>query len=496
MSRNQDTGCTAPGAGYDWSNRFLIAGAAGILFLTLYPFEFLSRPKMIEDVSPFLLGKGWKSSGALNIFLNILLFIPLGFALGTKFKRKGKSWKSVLLYTWLAGASLSYAIEFVQLYIPARDSGWEDVLTNSTGAAVGCIASLFLASWLFRVLSDWEKGLKVWLGPRRIAVILLVYFAAWFVVSIALQRKTQLNNWSTDCFLVIGNDATGRHPWKGEVWRLEIWDHALSKDVAEKLPRADLLVRFDFSVTPPSQDNAQLVIPFSLARNTTAQLPEDFKQAHERPWGASKAPVTELVNNLKRTNQFSIRVVLRPAGVGNPNGSIISISDPSGLSDLYLRQENADLVFRFRSPVCVRRPGLAWKISNLLATNRVRDILFSFDGSDTRLYVDGKKLQNYSMGPGTALASLFRRVKQAELNGYRDVYYAIVFFPAGGFLGIALTRPFWRQFALSSLLVFAALLAPFLLEWILMYTDGRSFSMNNLVLSASMAIMGILWMST
>jgi VanZ family protein len=493
---------TATGAGSDWSNRFLLAGVAGILFLTLYPFEFLSHPRFIGDASPFLLGKDGKGSGRLDIFLNILLFIPFGFALGRKLRSRGKSWRSVLFYTWLAGALLSYGIELVQLYIPARDSGWEDVFTNSTGSAVGCITSSLLATWLFKVLSEWEQSFKVWLSPRRIGVTLLVYFAAWFVASIALEKETRLDDWSTDCFLVIGNDATGRHPWKGEVSRLEVWDHALPKDVAQNLtggdelaPADDPLVRLDLSATPPGQAKARLVIPFSLVPDAATQATGNLGQADEFHWGISTGPVAELVNNLKLSNQFSIRVVLRPAEVGNPSGRIVSISQPSGLSDVYLRQENANLVFWFRNPLSVRRPALAWNISNLLTVNRTRDILFSYDGSDIRLYVDGKKFQDHSMGPGAALASFFRHIEQTELNGYTDVYYAAVFFPAGGLLGIALTRPFWHQFQLSAFLVFTALLSPLLLDWILMRTDGRSFSMSNVALSACMTIMGILWIN-
>ena len=503
MKRNHETESTAIGAGSDWSNRFLLAGAVGILFLTLYPFEFLSHPRFIGDPSPFLLGKDGKGSGRLDIFLNILLFIPFGFALGTKLRSRGKSWRSALLYTWLAGALLSYGIELVQLYIPARDSGWEDVFTNSAGSAVGCIASSLLATWLFRVLSEWEKSFEGWLSPRRIGVTLLVYFAAWFVASIALEKETRLDDWSTDCFLVIGNDATGRQPWKGEVSRLEVWDHALPNDVAQNLTggdepasAGDPLVRFDPSATPPGEAKARLVIPLLLAPDAARQVTGNLGQADEPHSGISAGPVAELVNNLKLTNHFSIRVVLRPpAEVGNPSGSIVSISQPSGLSDVYLRQENANLVFWFRNPLSVRRPALAWNISNLLTVNRTRDILFSYDGSDIRLYVDGKKFQDHSMGPGAALASFFRHIKQTELNGYTDLYYAAVFFPAGGLLGIALTRPFWRQFQLSALLVFTALLSPLLLDWILMRTDRRSFSMNNVALSACMTIMGILWIN-
>src|ERR1700747_1942243 len=117
-----------------WSNRILSLAVAGILFLTLYPFRF-SKPPL--NGSPFLLVSGGKTNGSLNAFLNILLFVPFGFGLSQKLRHKGKSWVTILPLTILAGAFFSYCIELMQIYIPTRDSGWEDMFTNTTGTVFG-----------------------------------------------------------------------------------------------------------------------------------------------------------------------------------------------------------------------------------------------------------------------------------------------------------------------------------------------------------------------
>ena len=115
------------------SNRILALSVAGILFLTLYPFLFSLHPNPSLNGSPFLIVSGVKSGGTLNAFLNISLFVPFGFGLSQKLREKGKSRAAIPLLTMAAGAFLSYCIEFVQIYIPTRDSGWEDVFTNIMG---------------------------------------------------------------------------------------------------------------------------------------------------------------------------------------------------------------------------------------------------------------------------------------------------------------------------------------------------------------------------
>jgi glycopeptide antibiotics resistance protein len=104
-----------------WSNPILIAAITGIRFLTLYPFRFSLHTPLPESASPFLLGRGVKQVGSWDAFLNVLLFVPLGFGLTLKLRTWGISRRSSLGLALLTGALPSYAIEFTQLYIPQRD---------------------------------------------------------------------------------------------------------------------------------------------------------------------------------------------------------------------------------------------------------------------------------------------------------------------------------------------------------------------------------------
>lgn len=495
MARNQDSESGSSVKNYSWSIRLLTLAAAGILFLTMYPFE-MGHAKWHGHRPVLLLGHGGKSGGAVDIALNILLFIPFGFGLGSKLLRS-KSWKTALVYTTLAGTLFSYGIELAQLYIPARDSGWNDVVTNTAGSLLGFLIASLIASRLFGMFSGWQRNLQVWLAPRRLLCVLLVYFAIWFAGSALLEREVGLGNWRTDCFLTFQNDATGRHPWGGKLLQVQIWNRGLSNSTAETLTSTaqagsagDPLVNIDFARNTAAQEPVSQAHPLSSSSDEDAGYPSHL----EAMAGASSAPADNLVNSIKQANQFSIRAVLDPAIWPRTDGRIISLSEATGISDFYVNQEADSLVFWFRTPLTARHRALSWKISKALRTDGTRVVLFSYDGSAISCYIDGTRIESHPWGAGTALASHFRRyLKQAELKGYRDIYYALVFFPAGALLGIFPAR-FARQAGVFASLVLTMLIAPVFLEWVLIVVSKGPFSGGNVALSVIPAVLGLLWM--
>ena len=69
---------------------------------------------------------------------NIVGFLPLGFVLCGFFSLSRSRVQAILIST-LCGGFLSFSIEFLQYYIPRRDSGWTDVVTNTTGTLLGAL---------------------------------------------------------------------------------------------------------------------------------------------------------------------------------------------------------------------------------------------------------------------------------------------------------------------------------------------------------------------
>lgn len=469
---------------YSWSNRFLILAVAGILFLTMYPFE-ISHAKPSWHGLPFLLGRDTKAGGPLDIVLNILLFMPYGFAIGAKFLRRGTPRRTILIYTGLAGALFSYAIEFTQLYVPFRDSGWEDVLTNTTGAFLGCIVAFFFADWVFRRLSNVQRDAQAWATPRRLATALLIYLGVWFVVSTFLIQKISLEDWRSDCFLVFGNNPEGLRPWRGKVLQVQIWNRALSKGIAEQLTS---------SARTPQMDDPLVNLDFGGQDSSNGANTEPQTASRAVTIAASPTLSNYVIDNVKQSNQFSIRAVLLP-GLAT-NGWIVSLSQKSGFADFYMGQQDDDVVFWFRSPVTARWRNMYWKIPNALSDSGVRRVMFSYDGSSLRSYMDGKTIETRALGVQTALASCVRHLKINELTGYRDIYYALLFFPVGTLLGLVVTAPMWRRADRLAAVALWALLPAVILEWILMRATRAPFSIENAVLAVAYTLLGFLWINS
>jgi len=487
-----------------WSNRILLLGLAGILFLTLYPFRF-NFHVLPNSASPLLLGKSLKRVSVVDALLNILLFVPLGFGLAEKLRERGKSARSVLLGALAVGALLSYTIEFLQLYIPERDSGWEDVFTNGSGSLVGAAFYLLTGDYFVRVFNSTQQSLAAHFTTRRLAIGLTTYFIFWFGLAALLQTQTRLSNWKLDAMLVLGNDGSGSEPWRGQIQALQIWDRAVQADDASStIPHGIAqsmapLVDYDFSTPLDVSTESKFVPNLTWVPHAPAEtaarggLSLDGNQ-----WVSTKADVVNLIESLRKTNQFALHVICTPAdaaGAADAYGRIVSISDSTGTADITLRQEDANLVFWFRTPLAAKHAQLAWYVPGVFSDHRQRDILYSYDGSKLLLTLDGKRPRlNYRLGPGTQLARIVRNVKPSELAGYNYIFYALVFFVVGAIFGLVrLQVSTATNRRIFTTMVMVLLSSAFLLEFILVGVSGRTSSFGHVALSFVLGIAGFLW---
>jgi VanZ like family len=492
----------------EWSNRILIVAIAGILFLTCFPFRFMSHARLPNGVvSPVFLGKTFgKHPGIFDDFLNVLLFIPLGFGLSETLLEKGRSRISTFFAVWIAGFFLSYAIEFTQLYIPGRDSGWEDVITNSSGSAVGFFLFIVLGSFLLRLLYQTERALESFATVSGLAAALLIYFSCWFAVSARLQAQTKLADWHLDSYLLIGNDASGKTAalWNGQLSELEMWNQPLSAKTAAALtggteppggaPKP--IVAYDLGNGPSLGDGMKSPPDLSWSLGVQGHGDPSHLVLDDGKSLALTTPASGLVADLRRTNQFALHVVCKPAEGDGSYAQIVSISHVPTVANLTMRQEGASLVFWFRNPLSARHAQLAWYVPHVFAANQSRNILYSYDGSNLLLYIDGKAAAlPYRLGPGAVLAHAIRRIKPNELDGYHDIYYALVFFPAGIALGIFARAARGRRMAAWLFIAPWLIVPPLLLEYLLIAVSGRTFSPGNLVLSVGLLVFGALWIN-
>jgi uncharacterized membrane protein len=91
-----------------------------------------------------------------DVLRNIVGFIPFGFAACGYFSF-GRAKHRAVLIAILLGAFISLGIEILQAFIPQRESGMTDVLTNTMGTVIG--AMLLKSELMGRIFPETKDGM-------------------------------------------------------------------------------------------------------------------------------------------------------------------------------------------------------------------------------------------------------------------------------------------------------------------------------------------------
>ena len=135
-----------------------VAYALFIVYASLSPFSgWRTRSVAFSDVltEPLLLQYTW-----LDVATNLLAYLPFGLLLALAMRAYfSATW--TVLFTALIGAALSTSMEYLQMYLPTRISSNLDVLTNSSGAALGALLAVGIAPsvWFTLHLMQWRRRL-------------------------------------------------------------------------------------------------------------------------------------------------------------------------------------------------------------------------------------------------------------------------------------------------------------------------------------------------
>jgi VanZ family protein len=164
------------GAHVRWGTLALVYVAV-VVYGTLYPFSgWISAERGLLG---FLTPSAGRQFNAGDVLTNVLAYMPLGFLLVRLQARRMSPFASVALAA-LCGATLSFSVEFVQQFLPARVSSVVDLLMNSTGTLVGAVlgAAWHVDSGPMAVLLRWRRH---WFRSGRLADVGLLAIGFWML---------------------------------------------------------------------------------------------------------------------------------------------------------------------------------------------------------------------------------------------------------------------------------------------------------------------------
>jgi len=118
-------------------------------------FMLLDQP-MLQ--SPWT-GFRWTWGYWLDVAINIAGFVPLGFFVYAYLSERYRT--AAAMTSVLVGTAVSLTIELLQAYLPTRNSGMNDLITNTFGTYIGVVLYRAVGKWLPRVRSG---SLKEHLG--------------------------------------------------------------------------------------------------------------------------------------------------------------------------------------------------------------------------------------------------------------------------------------------------------------------------------------------
>jgi glycopeptide antibiotics resistance protein len=131
----------------------LLAWGLFIVYATLLPFNFSASSSLIESRVHRLWERPLRGGSWLDIYGNILLFLPWGLLLAIWRTGRGAGYAGVLVLSLLSGAFLTVSVEFTQLFSASRVPSFIDVLSNTFGSVVGGLIGWPWARWCWPFVS-------------------------------------------------------------------------------------------------------------------------------------------------------------------------------------------------------------------------------------------------------------------------------------------------------------------------------------------------------
>ena len=447
-----------------------------VVIATLYPFDFGPVEK---EARYTVLGDALRLSHAVDIGLNVLLFAPVGALLSHIGQRRMRTLLPIVALAGVAALLMSGVVEWLQAYLPFRDSSLTDVLSNIAGSVVGALAH-----------QKWRRHATRLLRAAPAAVLagaILALTITALSLSALLQRQTRLSNWSPDYPLLVGNEETGDRPWRGRVFFFRFTDGATPRTALSRFadggaaaPSGSRVTAVEFTGTGPYRDE---IGTLPLLEWTTSGRNGRAVQPPGRPWLRTRGPASDLARRISAANAFTLHVRCATDDVHQTGPArIISNSANPSHRNFTLGQQKGDLVVRLRTPLTglnAANPEAA--IGGVFTDTQPRELLVTYDGATLMAAVAGAgEVYSMELGPRLDLWERHNRTRVDELEAQRLAYLALLCVMPGALFGIAGTTAPRVVFGGAWIVLFAISL-----ETTLAVTSGREFHWSNVGVNAA-----------
>lgn len=199
-----------------------VASLAVIVYGTLGPLG-LRGHAWLDFSRPWSFVLTWERSDWNDWVTNLLVYLPVGFALRLLVRRRGFAGMADFVVACIGAAALSYITEVLQQFMPARSSNLQDVLANSLAGMVGAALAPMLQLSARRVhahtyeqwqSNPWSVASGLWI-LLTIGLMILPIKLAHPIIETSLDRGLDLDDVRRfSVFVVMGGLMTVAR-WRG-----------------------------------------------------------------------------------------------------------------------------------------------------------------------------------------------------------------------------------------------------------------------------------------
>jgi VanZ family protein len=434
-----------------------------ISIVTLFPYEF-DFVKSFEDLKNSTSPRYENQNDLLiDIILNIILFVPFGFALTANVLGSTFSKRASIVLVLLSGLGLSTCIECVQIFISRRFPSFVDLITNTAGSFVGHALFRKYGRWLVDSLSKTIHRSNAMLSTRILILMMLLLIGLLAYSSLGLKSQTKPTGWDADLPLIIGNELTGDKPWHGEFFAMKIYDKVPARGHVLELLHEEshipsleghLICAYDFENSSEFIDKTGKNSAFEwTGENGIVHLKSGAVLSANR-WLRTVGSAPFVAQAIAGTGQFTLslefatldleQMAALPNGIRPGPGRILSYSFDQYRRNFTLGQEGRNLVFRIRTPLTGENgQNPEFIVPDFFLSMESYHVIITYNGSRLNIFSDHSQ-SNYEkeLSQGAVFFGQLISLNAQDLYGYK-VIFCLNFFLLIGVLAMLLLRRVW-----------------------------------------------------